>query len=157
MSEGNESEIIDLGYGVTEDDVKKPLLPKGVYKGKCLRVWTEVTEASDGSGAKNKFMRVQWELSDKVKDIAGKEHEKFQPYPQRIMMNPSGKLTEEMIRQKVQQVHFALCGEGRVNTGPWVGKEAALTLSLREARTDEKTNKTYDASNEIDRVNPLKK
>lgn len=156
MQDEQESEIIDLGYDVTEDEVKKALLKKGVYRGRCNKVYKK---GPNDNG--NTFYIIEWELTEPVpmdKVINGKKDlaAGFHLWPQRILANPSGGMTEDMIRDKMKAIHFALAGEGRVNTGAWVGKEALLTISFREAGND-KTGTYREASNEVDRVNPLKK
>lgn len=146
---GQDSEIIDLGFDVTEADVARPVLRNGNYDA------TIVFARKEQSRQKGlPTMTVGYRLTKGGMDITGKDIRPGFTIVQRILMQPTGGLTEEMIRRRLQQIHFAAAGPGRVTTGAWIGKPVTIRVTVREPHRDETTGEEYDASNDIARVYP---
>jgi hypothetical protein len=99
---------------------------------------------------------VVYSLAEVAKDTQGRDvNPGFQMY-QRILMKPTGGLTQEMIKTRIDSIQFAAAGAGRVTTEAWIGKTVRCRVSLREAHKDETTGNEYGDSNEIARVMPAK-
>lgn len=146
---GQDSEIIDLGFDVTEADVARPVLRSGNYDATIAFVRRE--------NSRNKNLPtlvVGYKLLKPTVDVNGKEVNKGFTLVQRILMQPTGGLTEEMIKRRIQQIHFAAAGPGKVTTGAWLEKPVTIRVNVREAHKDEQTGEEYDASNDVSRVLP---
>lgn len=146
----NDNEIIDLGFDVTEADVARPILKDGTYDFTITSV-----KSGESSQAKIPQISVGFKLaqdaeSDDGKPVRAGQVVLFRNY----LRQPTGKLTQEMIQNQFQQIHFAAAGAGRVNTEAWLNKPVRCRVSIRESRTDKQTGKTYAARNEIERVLP---
>lgn len=148
--DNQDNEIIDLGFDVTEADVARPILKDGTYDFTITSV-----KSGESSQAKIPQISVGYKLAqdaeaDDGKPVRAGQVTLFANY----LRQPTGKLTEAMIRERFQQIHFAAAGAGRVNTEAWLGKPVRCRVSIREKRTDQKTGKEYAARNEVDRVLP---
>jgi hypothetical protein len=145
-----ESAIIDLGFDVSEADIAFPTIKPGTYDAKIV----SVTPAKSKSGAD--MLEVRYRLLDGVTDLSGREV-KGMTIMQRLVTQPTGGLTQEMIKRNVGRVQIAAAGPGRVNTGTWKDKHVRIRVSLREAHRDEQTGEEYPASNDIANVLPATK
>jgi hypothetical protein len=146
---GQDSEIIDLGFDVTEADVARPVIRAGNYNATIA-----FARRANSSQKGIPQLLVGYRLSEPSKDLQGKDINPGFTITQRIMLQPTGKLTEDMIQRRVKQVHFAACGPGRVTTAEWVGKPVRVRVTLRDPHKDEATGEEYDASNDISSVLP---
>lgn len=143
--ENQDSEIIDLGFDVNEADVKRPVLKGGTYAFTLARVWKDKTKA----GAPQ--LAIMHRLTQPAQATDGKDISPGFTITQRYLMEPTGGLTKEMIENRFKQIHFAAAGEGKVNTGSWVGKTVMCRVNIREPHDG------YDESNEIASYKPVKK
>jgi hypothetical protein len=148
-TEPQDSEIIDLGFDVTEADVARPLLKPGSYNAVIAFARKEPSRQKQIP-----LLLVGYRLTEPFMDINGKQVNAGFTLTQRIMLRPSGKLTQDMIQDRIKRVHFAAAGPGRVTTAEWVGKPVRIRVTLREAHRDEATGEEYDASNDIGGVYP---
>jgi hypothetical protein len=148
----SDSEIIDLGFDVSEADVARPVIKDGNYN-------ATIAFARKGLSSQKQIpqLLVGYRLTEPTQDINGKDIGAGFTITQRIQLQPTGKLTEAMIQDRIKRVHFAACGPGRVTTAEWVGKPVRIRVTLREPHRDEQTGEEYDASNDIGRVFPPQK
>lgn len=144
-----QSEIIDLGFDVTEADVARPVIRNGTYN---ANIAFARQEPSRQKGLPT--MMVGYRLTEPSKDINGKEVGAGFTLVQRILMQPTGNLTQQMINDRLKRIHFAAAGPGRVTTAAWVGKPVRVRVTLREPHRDETTGEEYDASNDVAGVYP---
>jgi hypothetical protein len=140
--ENQDSEIIDLGFDVNEKDVKRPVLKDGSYPFTIAYVRGETSKNNQP------MLLVGFRLAEPAQDTDGKTVSPGFTITQRYLRQPVGGLTQEMIQRRFQQIHFAAAGEGKVNTGAWVGKTVLCRVNIREAQGG------YDESNEIQSVKP---
>ena len=148
-TEQPESEIIDLGFDVTEADVARPVLKNANYNANISFVRKELSRNKQVPQ-----LLVGYRLLEPATDINGKQVNAGFTLVQRIMLQPSGKLTEAMIQDRLKRIHFAAAGAGRVTTAAWIGKPVRIRVTLREPHRDEATGEEYDASNDIGGVYP---
>jgi hypothetical protein len=148
-TEQTDSEIIDLGFDVSEADVARPVIKNGNYNATISYVRKGV---SSQKGIPQ--LLIGYRLLEATKDLTGKDINAGFTINQRIQLQPSGKLTEAMIQDRLKRVHFAAVGPGRVTTAEWVGKPVRIRVTLREPHRDEATGEEYDASNDIGGVYP---
>jgi len=146
------SEIIDLGFDVTEADVARPKVKAGTYNAVIAFVRQE---ASRKAGLPQ--LLVGYRFIVPLPTIDNKEVGSGFTITQRILMQPTGGLTQEMINDRLKRVHFAACGPGRVTTAGWIGKPVRVRVTLRDPHTDKETGEEYDASNDIGGVYPMPK
>lgn len=144
-----DSEIIDLGFEVSEADVARPVLKRGTY---AAIISFARQEPSRQKGTPT--LLVGYRLTEPTKTVDGKDVGAGFTIIQRILMQPTGKLTQQMINDRIKRVHFAAAGPGRVTTAAWVGKPVRVLVTLREPHRDETTGEEYDASNDIGGVYP---
>lgn len=144
-----ESEIIDLGFDVSEADVARPVIRNGNYN-------ATISFVRKGLSSQKQIpqLLIGYRLLEATKDLNGKDINAGFTITQRIQLQPSGKLTEAMIQDRLKRVHFAAAGPGRVTTAEWVGKPVRIRVTLREPHRDEATGEEYDASNDIGGVYP---
>jgi hypothetical protein len=146
-----DSQIIDLGFDVTAEDVLRPVLQGGQYSAEIAFVREE---ASRVKGTMQ--LVIGYRTTQEAKDVNGKVINPGFTLIQRINRKPSGKQTQNMIDSQIKRVHFAACGLGKVTTAEWLGKPVMITVRLREPHTAE-DGTSYDASNDVSGVNPVKK
>jgi hypothetical protein len=146
-----QNEVIDLGYDVNEADVARPVL-----QGATLNFTIQRTYQENSRKQGIPTLVVVYGLAEVAKDTQGREVNPGFTIFQRILMKPTGGLTQEMIDQRIKSIHFAAAGEGRVSTGAWIGKTVRCRVNLRESHKDEATGTEYGESNEIVRVMPAK-
>lgn len=74
---------------------------------------------------------------------------------ERIILTPTGGLTQEMIQQRLARVMEAALGHhnGAFNTADLLGKVVTVNIGIRPER--EEDGRTFDASNEIKKWIPL--
>lgn len=144
-----DSEIIDLGFDVSEADVARPVIKPGRYP---ATISFARKEASRQKGLPT--LMVGYRLNAPAKTIDNKEVGANFTLVQRILLEPTGGLTKQMIEDRLKRVHFAAAGPGRVTTAAWVGKPVDIRVTLREPHRDETTGEEYDASNDIGGVYP---
>lgn len=145
------SEVIDFGFDATEADVLRPVIQGGTY------LCTIGFVRKEASRQQNKpQLLVGYRLAQKAKNTQGNDVNPGFTIVQRILLQPTGGLTEKMIQDRIKAIHFSACGAGRVNTAEWVGKQVNVRINLREAHTDDKTGTEYPESNEVGRVMPVK-
>jgi hypothetical protein len=146
-----QNEVIDLGYDVTEADVARPVLQAGTYNFTIQRTYQE-----NSRKAGIPTLVVVYQLAEVAKDTQGRDVNPGFIMFQRILMKPTGGLTQEMIKTRIDSLHFAAAGAGRVTTEAWIGKTVRCRVSLREPHKDETSGTEYGESNEISRVMPTK-
>ncbi len=151
-----ESEIIDFGFDATEADLARPVLQNGVYDAEVSFVRQERTK-NQPEDAKPNQLAMGFRLTQSAKTVEGKEINAGFMVFHRTLTLPAGKLTAKMIEDRLKQYQAAIAGPGRVTTAGWPGQPVRVKVSLREARTDEKTGNTYNASNEVTGIYPPSK
>lgn len=144
-----DSEIIDLGFDVSEADVARPVLRNGTYDAVIAFARPETTRQK---GLPQ--LVIGYRLTEPTTDINGKEVGEGFTIIQRVLMQPSGGYTERMMKDRLGRIHFAAAGPGRVSTKDWIGKPVRVRVTLREPHRDEATGQEYDASNDIGGVYP---
>lgn len=149
-TETQTSEIIDLGFNVSEADVARPVLKDGTYD--MTIGFTRPEKSKNG----HPMLLVGYRLAQTAEDTKGKTVNPGFTIVQRYMRNPSGDLTEKMIQDRFKQIHFAAAGEGAVNTGAWIGKTVRARVKLREPSVNKTTGEEYPESNEVSGVYPKK-
>ncbi len=147
-----ESEIIDFGFDATEADVLRPVIANGSYDAEISFVRKEKTKNTQLDQ-----LVMGFRLTQAVKDTNGKEINPGFTIVHRTLTQPTGDLTQKMIEDRLKRYQVVIAGPGRVSTEQWLGKPVRVRVTVREARTDEKTGNTYDASNEIGGIYPVKK
>jgi hypothetical protein len=152
-TEQPQSTTLDISFDVTEADVARPVLQAGTYD---AIIGFAREEASRKQGKPT--LMVGYRLAQVAKDTHGRDVNPGFTVIQRILTKPTGNLTPTMIEDRLKQIHFAACGEGRFdgNTAHWLGRKVRIRVSLREPRTDKETGTEYGESNEIARVMPSK-
>ncbi len=156
QAEDTQSEIIDFGFDATEADLARPVIQNGIYDAEVAFVRMEKTK-SQPEDAKPNQLAMGFKLTQAVKTVDGKDINAGYMMFHRTLTIPSGKLTQSMIEDRLKRYQAAISGAGRVNTGTWVGKPVRIKVTIREARTDEKTGNSYDASNDVGGIFPAGK
>lgn len=149
QAEQPDSEIIDLGFDVSEADVARPVLKPGRYP---AIISFARQEQSRKQGLPT--LAVGYRLTVATKTIDNKEVGANFTIVQRILMQPTGGLTQQMINDRLKRIHFAAAGPGRVTTAAWIGKPVDVRVTMREPHLDKETGEEYDASNDIGGVYP---
>ncbi len=137
-----QNEIIDLNFDVTEADVARPILKDGTYD------FTIRSTRQETSKKGHPMLIVGFALAQMVETVDNKEVNPGFTITSYYLMQPVGKMTQEMVNDRFKRIHFAAAGAGRVNTGEWIGKSVRCQVKIREAEGD------YSASNEIAGVYP---
>lgn len=148
-TQGNE--IIDLGFDINEADVARPVLQGGT-----LDFTIAATRREPSKQKQIPQLIVVFKLAEMAKDTQGRDVNPGFTLTQRYLTQPTGGMTQEMIKRNIGQIQVAAAGAGRVNTEGWIGKTVRCSVRLREAHTDQKTGKQYGESNEISAVFPKK-
>lgn len=144
-----DSEIIDLGFDVTEADVARPVLKSATLNAEIAFVRTAKTSKDQPQ------MNIGYRITETAQSIDGKTVNPGFMVFQRFLLVPSGDYTEAMKETNLKRVHFAACGAGRAeNTAAWVGKPVRVQVKFRDVHTDPKTGSEYPASNEVGGVFP---
>jgi hypothetical protein len=146
--EETDSQIIDLGFDISEADVLFPVIKNGYYPARIDTVKQEMSKKQVP------MLLVRYQLTEPTVDISGREVKGLY-LTQRITTQPTGKLTQDQIKRNVGRIQIAAVGPGRVTTAEWVGKIVRLRVALREPHRDEVTGEEYPASNEVAGVLPL--
>jgi hypothetical protein len=146
-----DSHIIDLGFDVTAEDVMRPVLQGGPVSAEIAFVRLEPSRVKGTMQYK-----IGYRTTQETKDINGRTINPGFTLIQSINQKPSGKQTQKMIDDQLKRIHFAACGLGKATTAEWVGKPVSIVVRLREPHTNE-DGTSYDASNDIAGVNPVKK
>lgn len=145
-NETETSEIIDLGFDVTEADVARPVLKAATLNAEIAFVRTVKTSKDQPQ------MNIGYRLTEPAQSIDGKTVNPGFMVFQRFLLVPSGGYTEDMILTNKKRVHFAACGKGLAkNTGEWVGKPVRVQVKFRDEHDG------YAASNEVGMVMPPSK
>jgi hypothetical protein len=111
-------------------------LPEGNYNATITQA--ELKATNDGTG---QYIKLRL-------DITGPSHQGRVIFSNLNIKNASAK-AEEIGRQQLGDIMRAI-GLAKVNdTDQLIGGHVNIKLSIRDKRTDEKTGKTYDASNEV--------
>lgn len=138
------SEIIDLGVDVSEADILRPVLQNGTYEAEVAFFRQEKTRVSQLDQ-----LLIGYRLTQEAKDLNGKTVNPGFTLTQRVLLEPSGKRTQEMINDQKKRLHYAITGKlGKADTSEWQGKPVRIRVTVREPHTDDAGN-SYDASNEI--------
>jgi len=146
-----QSEIIDLGFDVSEADVLRPVLQSGTYD------FTIASTRKEPSRQKQiPQLLVVYRLAEPAVDSQGRTVNPGFTIIQRYLLQPTGGLTMEMIQRRIKEIHFAAAGEGKVTTEAWIGKVVRCRVNMREAHTDPVSGVEYGETNEIVRVMPKK-
>lgn len=150
-NEQPDSEIIDLGFDVTEADVARPVLKAATLD---AEISFARTEPSRQKGLKQ--MLVGFRLTQPAETIDGKSVNAGFTLIKRVLMEPSGKWTKAMGDDALKRIHFAAAGPGKVTTGAWIGKPVRIRVTFRDVHTDD-AGQEFPASNEIGAVYPMPK
>jgi hypothetical protein len=111
-------------------------LPPGWYTASITQAELKSTAAGDGQYIKLRY------------DIIGPTHQGRVVFGNLNIKNASAK-AEEIGRQQLGEIMRAI-GLARVqDTDQLIGASLQVKLDVRPARTDEKTGKTYEASNDV--------
>ena len=111
-------------------------LPEGFYNATITQA--ELKPTNDGTG---QYIKLRL-------DITGPSHQGRVIFSNLNIKNASAK-AEEIGRQQLGDIMRAI-GLAKVNdTDQLIGGNVNIKLAIRDKRTDEKTGKTYDASNEV--------
>lgn len=148
QTEETDSEIIDLGFDISEADVMFPVIRNGYYPARIDTVKSEKSKKGVP------MLLVRYQLTEPTTDLSGREVKGLY-LTQRITTQPTGKLTMDQIKRNVGRIQIAAVGPGRVTTAEWVGKVVRLRVALREPHRDEITGEEYPASNDVAGVLPL--
>ena len=146
-----DSQIIDLGFDVTAEDVLRPVLQGGPVNAEISFVREEPSRVKG-----TMQYVIGYRTTQETKDITGKIINPGFTLVQRINKKPTGKQTQKMLDDQMKRIHFSAIGLGRVTTAEWVGKPVSIVVRLREAHVTE-DGTSYDASNDVGTVNPVKK
>lgn len=111
-------------------------LPPGWYNANITQA--ELKATNDGTG---QYIKMRY-------DITGPTHQGRVVFGNLNIKNASAK-AEEIGRQQLGDVMCAIGLAKVTDTDQLIGGSLQIKLKIREARTDEKTGKTYDASNEV--------
>ncbi len=111
-------------------------LPAGWYTANITQAELKTTAAGDGQYIKLRY------------DITGPSHQGRVVFGNLNIKNASAK-AEEIGRQQLGEIMRAI-GLAKVqDTDQLIGASIQVKLDVRPARTDEKTGKTYEASNDV--------
>lgn len=143
-AETQENEIIDLGFDVNEADVARPILKDGTYD---MTIGFTRKETSKNG---HPMLLVGFRLAQTAEDTNGKSLNPGFTIVQRYLTQPTGKMTQEQIQDRFKRIHFAAAGEGKVNTGAWIGKTVRARVKIREAQGE------FGESNDVSNVFPKK-
>ncbi len=111
-------------------------LPAGWYTANITQAELKTTAAGDGQYIKLRY------------DITGPTHQGRVVFGNLNIKNASAK-AEEIGRQQLGEIMRAI-GLAKVqDTDQLIGASIQVKLDVRPARTDEKTGKTYEASNDV--------
>lgn len=111
-------------------------LPAGWYTANITQAELKSTTAGDGQYIKLRY------------DITGPSHQGRVVFGNLNIKNPSAK-AEEIGRQQLGEIMRAI-GLAKVqDTDQLIGGSIQIKLEVRPARTDDKTGKTYEASNDV--------
>ena len=111
-------------------------LPAGWYTANITQAELKTTAAGDGQ-----YIKVRY-------DITGPTHQGRVVFGNLNIKNASAK-AEEIGRQQLGEIMRAI-GLAKVqDTDQLIGASIQVKLEVRPARTDEKTGKTYEASNDV--------
>lgn len=111
-------------------------VPEGEYT--CQIKSADVQQTKDGSG---QYIKIRL-------DITGPTHSGRVVFTNINIQNKSAE-AERIGRGQLRSIMSALGLVTLQDTDQMIGGELSVKLSVREARTDEKTGKTYEASNEV--------
>lgn len=152
-AEQTQSEIIDFGFDATEADLARPILQNQMVDAE-VAFTRHIKTKNQPEDAKPNQLSMGFRLTQSAKTVDGKEVNPGFMVFHRTLTRPTGDLTEEMIKSRLRRYQAVIAGPGSVNTGSWVGKPVRIKVTLREARTDEKTGNTYEASNDVGGIFP---
>lgn len=149
MSEqqAEQNQAITFDFDTSAADIDRPLLKDGTYSA-TIKTTTVKTKEETG----NKTLTVQYVLTQEGETTKGtKVNPGFSVF-QRIMLTPTGKLTQEMISQRVAKLNFAATGNKTVSsTADLWDKPVRVKVKVREAQGE------YSESNEVSDVFPATK
>jgi hypothetical protein len=128
-----------LGQAFSEDQLPQgnyDTLPPGWYTANITQAELKSTAAGDGQ-----YIKIRY-------DITGPTHEGRVVFGNLNIKNASAR-AEEIGRQQLGEIMRAI-GLAKVqDTDQLIGASLQVKLEVRPARTDEKTGKTYEASNDV--------
>lgn len=111
-------------------------LPPGWYNANITQA--ELKATNDGTG---QYIKMRY-------DITGPTHQGRVVFGNLNIKNASAK-AEEIGRKQLGDVMRAIGLAKVTDTDQLIGGSLQIKLEIREARTDERTGKTYDASNDV--------
>ena len=111
-------------------------LPEGNYNATITQA--ELKDTNDKTG---QYIKLRL-------DITGPSHQGRVIFSNLNIKNPSAK-AEEIGRQQLGDIMRAVGLAKVTDTDQLIGGNVNIKLTIRAARTDEKTGKTYEASNEV--------
>lgn len=111
-------------------------LPEGNYNASITQA--ELKNTNDGTG---QYIKLRL-------DITGPSHQGRVIFSNLNIKNASAK-AEEIGRQQLGDIMRAIGLAKVTDTDQLIGGNLNIKLAIRSARTDEKTGKTYEASNEV--------
>lgn len=111
-------------------------LPAGWYTASITQA--EIKDTNDRTG---QYIKVRY-------DITGPTHQGRVVFGNLNIKNKTPK-AEEIGRQQLGEIMRAIGLTRVTDTDQLIGGSLSIKLDVRDARTDEKTGKTYEASNEV--------
>jgi hypothetical protein len=111
-------------------------LPEGNYNANITQA--ELKDTNDGTG---QYIKIRL-------DITGPSHQGRVVFSNLNIKNANAK-AEEIGRQQLGDIMRAIGLSKVTDTDQLIGSSVNIKLAIRAARTDEKTGKTYEASNDV--------
>ena len=111
-------------------------LPEGFYNATITQA--ELKPTNDGTG---QYIKIRL-------DITGPSHQGRVVFSNLNIKNANAK-AEEIGRQQLGDIMRAIGLSKVTDTDQLIGSSVNIKLAIRAARTDEKTGKTYEASNDV--------
>lgn len=140
----NAPEAIVFDFNTEDADIDRPILKSGSYAA-TIKSTTQKTKEE----TRNKTLTVQYVLTDGGQSTKDKPISAGFSVFQRILITPTGKLTQEMISARVAKLNFAATGKKTVgSTADLWNKPVRIMVKVREAQGE------YPESNEVSDVYP---
>jgi hypothetical protein len=131
-------ELSNLDIDLTGVDLSRPLLPRQTLRARIGEVKLEKQEN------RGRNLIIPLTLEEPGQDTAGRTVNPGFVVTDRILVDPTGGLTQEMINERLARLQVAalkLDRPGRFNAADLVGKEVLVTFDVRADKTD--ASKSY--------------
>jgi hypothetical protein len=125
-------------------DTSIPLLKEGIYNLEIAEVKQQST--SDNAG---QMLKIKFKTTEDSPSVTGDIVHAGFPVYHNILTTPKGDMTADMVRKNLAGFAQALGVPRLTPLESLNGRVLKAKLRVRKERTDEKTGKTYAASNEI--------